>query len=74
LTRTSALSGLLALLSLTLTVIAMVFVAGTVRYGGSENLVRRLHGEVMAHRPHPDFVPTPLVMENSEAVPGHPSQ
>jgi tetratricopeptide (TPR) repeat protein len=68
LTRTSALSGLLALLSLTLIVIAMVFVVGTVRYGGSENLMRRLHGEVMAHRPHPDFVPTPLVMGNSEAV------
>jgi tetratricopeptide (TPR) repeat protein len=68
LTRTSALSGLLALLSLTLTAIAMVFVVGTLRYGGSGNLMRRLHSEVMAHRPHPDFVPTPLAMANSEAV------
>jgi tetratricopeptide (TPR) repeat protein len=68
LTRTSTLSGLLALLSLTLTVIAMVFVVGTLRYGGSGNLMRRLHSEVMAHRPHPDFVPTPLAMANSEAA------
>jgi tetratricopeptide (TPR) repeat protein len=68
LTRTSALSGLLALLSVTLIAIAMILVVGTVRYGGSENLMRRVRGEVMAHRPHPDFVPTPLVTANGEAV------
>jgi len=68
LTRTSALSGLLVLLSVTLTAMAMAFVVGTVRYGGSENLMRRVRSEVMAHRPHPDFVPTPLAMANSEAV------
>jgi tetratricopeptide (TPR) repeat protein len=68
LTRTSALSGLLALLSVTLTVIAMVFVIGTLRYGGPGNLMRRVRVEVMAHRPHPDFVPTPLATANREAV------
>jgi len=68
LTRTSALSGLLALLSVTLTAMAMVFVVGTVRYGGPENLMRRVRSEVMAHRPHPDFVPTPLATANGEAV------
>jgi tetratricopeptide (TPR) repeat protein len=68
LTRTNALSGLLALLSVTLTAIAMIFVFGTVRYGGPENLMRRVRSEVMAHRPHPDFVPTPLAMANGEAV------
>jgi tetratricopeptide (TPR) repeat protein len=68
LTRTSALSGLLALLSVTLTAIAMIFVFGTVRYGGPENLMRRVRSEVMAHRPHPDFVPTPLAIANGEAV------
>jgi len=68
LTRTSALSGLLALLSVALTAIAMIFVVGTVRYGGPENLMRRVRSEVMAHRPHPDFVPTPLAIANGEAV------
>ena len=67
-TRTSALSGLLALLSVALTAIAMIFVVGTVRYGGPENLMRRVRSEVMAHRPHPDFVPTPLAIANGEAV------
>ena len=67
-TRTSALSGLLALLSVTLTAIAMVFVVGTVRYGGPENLMLRVRSEVMAHRPHPEFVPTPLVTADGEAV------
>jgi tetratricopeptide (TPR) repeat protein len=68
LTRTGALSGLLALLSVALTAIALSFVIGTVRYGGSENLIRRVRSEVMAHRPHPDFVPTPLATANGEAV------
>jgi tetratricopeptide (TPR) repeat protein len=68
LTRTSALSGLLALLSVALTAIAMIFVVGTVRYGGPENLMRRVRSEVMAHRPHPDFVPTPLAIANGEPV------
>lgn len=67
-TRTSTLSGLLALLSVALTAMALLFVVGTVRYGGSENLVSRVRSEVMAHRPHPDFVPTPLAMANDEAV------
>ena len=67
-TRTSALSGLVALLSVTFTALAMIFVVGTVRYGGSENLMRRVRSEVMAHRPHPEFVPTPLVTANNEAV------
>ena len=67
-TRTSALSGLLALFSVALTAMAMVFVVGTVRYGGTANLIRRVRSEVMAHRPHPDFVPTPLVTANDEAV------
>ena len=66
--RTSAWSGLLALLSATLTAIAMVVVVGTVRYGGSENLIRRVRSEVMAHRPHPNFVPTPLATANGEAL------
>jgi tetratricopeptide (TPR) repeat protein len=47
---------------------AMVFVVGTVRYGGSENLMRRMRSEVMAHRPHPDFVPTPLATANDQTV------
>jgi hypothetical protein len=68
LTRTGALSGLLALLSVALTAIALLFVVGTVRYGGSENLIHRVRSEVMAHRPHPDFVPTPLATANGEAV------
>ncbi|MDH4136817.1 MAG: C39 family peptidase [Anaerolineae bacterium] len=67
-TRTSTLSGLLALLSVTLTAIAMILVVGTVRYGGPENLMRRVRSEVMAHRPHPDFVPTPFATANGEAV------
>jgi hypothetical protein len=68
LTRNGALSGLLALLSVALTAIALLFVVGTVRYGGSENLIHRVRSEVMAHRPHPDFVPTPLATANGEAV------
>ncbi len=67
-TLTRALSGLLALLSITLIAVAMLVVVGTLRYGGPENLMRRVRIEVMAHRPHPDFVPTPLATVNDEAA------
>jgi tetratricopeptide (TPR) repeat protein len=37
-----------------------LFVIGSVRYGGTEGLLLRLRVEIAAHRPHPQFVPTPL--------------
>lgn len=67
-TLTRALSGLLALLSVILITVAMAVVVGTVRYGGSENFMRRVRAEVMAHRPHPDFVPTPLATPKGDAA------
>jgi hypothetical protein len=39
-----------------------LFVAGSLRYGGAEGLIRRVRAEVVGRRPpeHPLFVPTPL--------------
>jgi tetratricopeptide (TPR) repeat protein len=38
----------------------LLFLAGSIRYGGPESLVQRVRAEVAARRPHPQYVPTPL--------------
>jgi tetratricopeptide (TPR) repeat protein len=41
-------------------VFGCVTAAGISRYGGLDGLILRVRAEVSAHRPHPEFVPTPL--------------
>jgi tetratricopeptide (TPR) repeat protein len=38
----------------------LLFVIGSVRYGGPGDLLLHLRVEIAAYRPHPQFVPTPL--------------
>jgi hypothetical protein len=41
-------------------VFGFVTAAALGRYGGLDGLILRVRAEVAAHRPHPEFVPTPL--------------
>ena len=61
-----AFSCLLVLLSVTFAIVAMIFIVGTLRYGGSENFIRRVRIEIMARWPHPNLVPTPLATANGK--------
>ncbi len=38
----------------------LLFILGSMRYGGTEGLVRRVRAQINTYRPHPSFVPTPL--------------
>jgi hypothetical protein len=38
----------------------LLFILGSMRYGGTEGLVRRVRAQIDTYRPHPAFVPTPL--------------
>jgi tetratricopeptide (TPR) repeat protein len=38
----------------------LIFILGSLRYGGPDGLWLRLRTELAAYRPHPQFVPTPL--------------
>ena len=40
--------------------LALAVLAGSLRYGGLDGLWLRARAEVAAHRPHPQFVPTPF--------------
>jgi tetratricopeptide (TPR) repeat protein len=42
-------------------VCGLLFVVGSVRYGGPGDLLLRVRAEVAAHEPHPQLVPTPLL-------------
>jgi tetratricopeptide (TPR) repeat protein len=51
----------LTLIILVLVIICMLLLtAGSIRYGGPGGLLLRVRTEIAAHRPHPEFVPTPL--------------
>ncbi len=39
----------------------LLLVVGSVRYGGPDGLLLRVRAEVVAHQPHPQLVPTPLL-------------
>jgi hypothetical protein len=41
-------------------VFVLLFILGSMRYGGTEGLVRRVRAQINTYRPHPSFVPTPL--------------
>mgnify|MGYP001208007338 CR=1 FL=1 len=50
--------------------VAAALIAGSMRYGGADALMRRMQAEVMAHRPnrYPPLVPTPLPIVAAPAV------
>jgi tetratricopeptide (TPR) repeat protein len=51
----------LSLIILVLGIICVLLLAaGSIRYGGPGGLLLRVRTEIAAHRPHPEFVPTPL--------------
>jgi tetratricopeptide (TPR) repeat protein len=51
----------LTLITLVLgTTCVLLLTAGSIRYGGPGGLLLRVRTEIAAHRPHPEFVPTPL--------------
>lgn len=59
----------LALALLTVTIPAVtLFAAGCLRYGGVNGLVRRVQTEIDRRQPHPDFVPTPMVVSTTQDV------
>ena len=51
----------LALLVVMLPAVTL-FAAGCLRYGGVDGLVRRLQTEINSRQPHPEFVPTPMMV------------
>ncbi|MBN1582576.1 MAG: C39 family peptidase [Anaerolineae bacterium] len=40
--------------------IALLVVAGSIRYGGFDGFVLRVRAEIASYRPHPSLVPTPI--------------
>lgn len=49
---------------------ALLLTVGSIRYGGPGGLLLRMRAEITAHRPHPEFVPTPLPTATEVLVPG----
>jgi tetratricopeptide (TPR) repeat protein len=47
----------------------LLLALGSIRYGGPEGLLLRVRAEIAAHRPHPQFVPTPLPTATEVLVP-----
>ncbi|MCX7853012.1 MAG: C39 family peptidase [Caldilineales bacterium] len=62
---------LVAALGLGAVLVLLLFVVGSLRYGSTDGLIRRVRAEVAARRPpdHPLFVPTPLPTPTPTAAP-----
>jgi tetratricopeptide (TPR) repeat protein len=50
------------------TSLLLILALGSIRYGGPKGLVLRVRAELADHRPHPQFVPTPLPTQTGRSA------